>query len=120
MVAQLLRSSPDPREITAALATVVTARPFNTRADAAMAPDGATLTIMFPGRLPLWFQSFVCRVMGNTERFWFCAYASFVLGVYPGAILHFGYKTDALFEHEPDRTGLAFTFALRKFGSVGK
>jgi hypothetical protein len=120
MVAQLLRSSPDPTDITATLATVVTARLFETHADVVMAPDGATLKITFPGGPPPWFQSFVGRVMGNTERFWFRAYASFVLGVYAGAILHFGYETDASFEHEPDGTGLAFTFSLRKFGSAGK
>jgi hypothetical protein len=118
MVAQLLRSSPDPPQITAALATVVTPRLFDVRADVALAQDEMTLSITFPVGPPHWFQSFIGHTMSSTEQFWFRAYASFIIGVYEGAILHFGYASNASFDHGPDGTSLAFTFALRKLGAA--
>lgn len=47
-------------------------------------------------KLPSWFNCLVnpgSQQLSPDQQFWFRCYASFIMGVYSGALLHFGYKT---------------------------
>jgi hypothetical protein len=70
------------------------------------------LTIEFRTR-PTWFTSLVQPggSPGQQQQFWFRCYGHFMMGVYSGALLHFGFRAIPTFD--PKQTGgLSFLFRL--------
>jgi hypothetical protein len=64
---------------------------------------------------PAWFNSlsYGSGQMSADQTYWFRCYAYFIMGVYAGALLHFGYKATANLDQ---KTGapLLFTFKLEE------
>jgi hypothetical protein len=64
-----------------------------TKFDTSPSPIG--FTINFAEKLPAWFSSILSapsQPMTPDQTFWFRCYASFVVGVFAGALLHFGFR----------------------------
>lgn len=72
------------------------------------------LTITFSEKIPL----FQCLMpsgnhMNQQQQFWFNSYAQFVMGLYCGALLHFGYKAIPEFK-QGELSSLTFSFLLEE------
>jgi hypothetical protein len=102
MVSQLLRTSTESidqiDDIARFLSLRLTPALFAVQAKAETTANPKTIRILFD-RLPPWFYSISpAPITGNTaslspeQPFWWRAYASFLIGVYTGALLHFGLK----------------------------
>lgn len=115
IASQICRKEPNDYEnledISKFLSTRFTQSLFNVPAVKTLTPQ-KVLTISFPDKLPSWFNSIITP--GNAQQssnsiFWFRAYAYFLLGLYSGALLHFGYKaTPALSSDKQPSLNLSF------------
>jgi hypothetical protein len=65
-----------------------------------LSPDKTSLTLDFQLKPQKWFASLSLEARDRSpeQTFWHACYAHFLLGVYAGALLHFGYKTEAIWD----------------------
>lgn len=69
------------------------------------------LNITFSDKLPSWFNSIITpgsQQQSPESIFWFRSYAYFLLGLYQGALLHFGYKATPALDKQPPILSLLF------------
>ena len=76
---------------------------FNVTATKNLSPQ-KVLNIIFSDKLPAFFNSIIAP--GNQQQppesiFWFRSYGFFLLGLYQGALLHFGYKATPALDKQP-------------------
>ncbi|OHS94859.1 hypothetical protein TRFO_10773 [Tritrichomonas foetus] len=102
MTSQILRNGSDIEgleEICKFIATRFSQSVFSVQAKPSLS-QSKIFTLTFVERSPSWFQ---CLIPPNSsatpqQMFWFRAYGHFVMGVFCGALLHFGYKATPSFE----------------------
>jgi hypothetical protein len=112
---QLLRSSNDIgdtlKDIAEFLAGRFSTALFDVPAKPTIQKD--VLKLAFADRLPGWFASLVVQPgqVLEEQQLWFRGFAQFVIGLYSGALLHFGYRLigPGLY----DFTAGVLTFSLR-------
>jgi hypothetical protein len=119
MTSQLLRSGQESittiEEIGRFLAQKFSSTIFGvsaTKTDASLASN--SLAIHFTDKLPAWFASIQpppAQPPTPDQTFWFRCYASFVVGVFSGALLHFGYRvTLHAFDPRPGALIISYRF----------
>jgi hypothetical protein len=85
-----------------------------TKYDTSLASN--SLAIHFTDKLPAWFASIQpspTQPMTPDQTFWFRCYGSFVVGVFSGALLHFGYRVrEHVFDPRPGALIISYRFEL--------
>lgn len=101
-------------EIGKFMATTFSKAVFNLQAKYHFTSSPKRLSIIF-SEAPSCFQCFI--PLGNQinqqQQFWFNTYAHFVMGLYCGALLHFGYKATPEFK-QGEYSPLSFSFVLEE------
>jgi hypothetical protein len=122
VTAQLLRSIPDPgdtlKDITDFLAGRFSVALFDIQAVPGMGNN--TIKIKYGDRLPAWFTPLTTpqgEVLEQAGR-WFNGFADFMVGLFSGALLHFGYRLIGPASYEFTTGALTFTFRAAKLDAV--
>jgi hypothetical protein len=120
--AQLLRSIPDPadtlKDITDFLAGRFSIALFDVQAVPVMGKDA--IKVRYGDRLPAWFASLTTphgEIIEQAGR-WFNGFAYFMIGLFSGALLHFGYRLIGPASYDFTSGALTFTFRAEKIDAV--
>jgi hypothetical protein len=115
MASQLLLGTSDffdgIEHVTDFIATKYSLALFGVQATRSVAAGGKGFTITFDNK-PSWFNFIgpATNSLTPEQTFWFRAYAHFMLGIFTGALLHFGLKATGSLDPTPP---LSFVFSLK-------
>jgi hypothetical protein len=120
--AQLLRSANDPgdslKEISEFLAGRLSRALFDASATGSIVKD--MVQIRYGDRLPGLFTALASAQgeVSEEQKPWFNGFAHFMIGLFAGSLLHFGYRLIGPASYEFTAAGLAFTFRVEKLDAV--